>query len=288
MQIFSSLTSFLGGNAQVIILAGLAYLLFAGIFYLVFYVWENKKYWYAKIQQRYPESKHIIRDLKYSAATVVVFGSVTFLVSLAIKHGFTLVYKPIDKYGYSWFFFSIVLMVIMHDAYFYWTHRLLHWKPLFKWVHKAHHLSHNPTPFSAYAFHPVEALINVGIVPLVAFTIPSHVLAITLFTTYQLFVNVLGHLGFELLPKGFARHKVTKWHNTFTHHNLHHQFVKCNYGLYLNFWDRIMKTNHPHYEEHFDKVAERRKKNKIVLNGAVEEQGHSVGTKEMLNPKGII
>ena len=30
---------------------------------------------------------------------------------------------------------------------------------------------------------------------------------------------------------------------------MHHRLVKCNYGLYFNFWDRVMKTNHPHYEE---------------------------------------
>jgi lathosterol oxidase len=173
-------------------------------------------------------------------------------------------------------------MVIVHDAYFYWTHRLLHWKPLFKVVHITHHLSRNPTPFSAYAFHPLEALINVGIVPLVAFTIPAHVSAIVIFTIYQLLINVLGHLGFELLPKWFAHNKVTKWHNTFTHHNLHHQFVKYNYGLYLNFWDRIMNTNHPHYEHHFDKVVERTEKSEIVLSGKVAHQEPDATTEHTL------
>ena len=42
------------------------YLLFTGSFYLFFYVWKNKKYWMAKIQQRYPERKHIIHEIKYS------------------------------------------------------------------------------------------------------------------------------------------------------------------------------------------------------------------------------
>jgi hypothetical protein len=27
----------------------------------------------------------------------------------------------------------------LHDTWFYWTHRLLHWRPLYKWVHFEHH-----------------------------------------------------------------------------------------------------------------------------------------------------
>jgi len=154
-------------------------------------------------------------------------------------------------------------MIVLHDTYFYWTHRLMHWKPLFKLAHKTHHLSTNPTPFAAYAFHPIEALVEVGIIPLIAFTIPHHASAITIFSLYSLLLNVTGHLGYELFPKGFASHKLFKWHNTSTHHNMHHRLVKCNYGLYFNFWDRLMKTNHPHYEQSFNAVIETREQGKI-------------------------
>jgi len=196
---------------------------------------------------------------------MLVFGGVILLVVWASKNGFTRVYAPLNKYGYGWYFFSIVLMVLLHDTYFYWTHRLLHWKPLFKLVHKTHHLSINPTPFAAYAFHPVEALVEVGIIPLIAFTIPYHPTAITIFSLYALLLNVMGHLGFEFFPKGFVSHRLFKWHNTSTHHNMHHRLVKCNYGLYFNFWDRIMHTNHPHYEQSFEDVVETREQGKIEM-----------------------
>jgi lathosterol oxidase len=241
------------------------YLLLTGIFYLFFYVWKHKKYWYSKIQQRYPERKHIIHEIKYSVLSMVIFGVVILLVIWAAKNGLTRAYTPIDKYGYAWYFFSIGLMILIHDTYFYWTHRFMHLKPIFKWVHKIHHLSINPTPFAAYAFHPVEALIEVGIIPLIAFTIPHHPSAIGIFSIYSLLLNVLGHLGYELFPKGFASHRLFKWHNTSTHHNMHHRLVKCNYGLYFNFWDRLMKTNHPNYEESFNEVVEQREQGKMPL-----------------------
>jgi len=240
----------------------LRYLVFTGAFYLIFYVWKNKALWRAKIQQRYPENKHIIREITFSFITILIFGAIIMLVIWAGSKGLTCAYPTIAQYGYAWYFVSIGLMIVMHDTYFYWTHRLMHWKPLFKWVHKTHHLSTNPTPFAAYAFHPLEAVVEIGIIPLIAFTIPYHRSAMTVFSLYALLLNVIGHLGYELFPKGFASHRLFKWHNTSTHHNMHHRLVKCNYGLYFNIWDRLMNTNHPHYEETFDAIAEQRKQGK--------------------------
>jgi lathosterol oxidase len=234
------------------------YLLFTGAAYFFFYVWRKKHYWASKIQQRYPENKHVIREILYSVSTILIFGVVVLAITWAGFHGYTRVYSNISDYGWTYLIFSILLMIVLHDTYFYWTHRLMHWKPLFKLVHRVHHLSINPTPFAAYAFHPIEAVVEIGIIPLVVFTIPHHGLVILVFSIYTLLLNVMGHLGYELFPKGFASHKFFKWHNTSTHHNMHHRLVKCNYGLYFNFWDRVMGTNHPDYEKAFDKVIEKR------------------------------
>jgi sterol desaturase/sphingolipid hydroxylase (fatty acid hydroxylase superfamily) len=246
------------------------YLLFAGSLYLFFYVWKNERYWRSKIQQRCPENKHVFREIGYSVITICIFGAVILSTIWAGKHGLTRVYPHISQHGSIYYILSIVLMIVLHDTYFYWTHRAMHWKPLFKWVHKTHHLSNNPTPFAAYAFHPAEAFVEVGIIPLIAFTIPHHPTAITIFGIYSLALNVVGHLGYELFPKGFASHFLFKWHNTSTHHNMHHRLVKCNYGLYFNFWDRVMGTNHPDYEKSFDEVIEQRQQAKAALNIPVE------------------
>ncbi|MDO3640470.1 sterol desaturase family protein [Mucilaginibacter sp. L3T2-6] len=252
------------------------YLVFTGSFYLLFYVWRKKRYWYAKIQQRYPDKKHIIREVTYSFFTVLIFGVIIMLTVIAGMKGLTPVYAPADKYGWFYYFFSILLMILMHDTYFYWTHRLMHWKPLFKWVHRVHHLSVNPTPFAAYAFHPVEAVIEVGIIPLIAFIIPHHATTIVIFGLYSLLMNVMGHLGYELFPKGFASHRFFKWHNTSTHHNMHHRLTRCNYGLYFNFWDRVMHTNHATYEDSYDKVVGQREQGKLIRQSLKTEAGEPV------------
>jgi lathosterol oxidase len=269
MHIFSSAYSI--ESLETAFFMSVRFFLLAGSIFLFLYVWKKKKYWSAKIQQRYPGNKQLLHEIKYSFFTILIFGLVIFQVMWASKTRLTLIYYPIDKYGYAYYFFSIPLMFLVHDAYFYWTHRFLHWKPVFKMVHKVHHYSINPTPFSSYCFHPLEALIEVGIFPLLVFTIPYHVSAIAVFSVYTLTMNVMGHTGYEFFPKWFARHKILKWHNTATHHNMHHKFVKCNYGLYFNFWDRVMKTNHAKYEEYFEKVVDKRQHGETNLDGPVKQ-----------------
>jgi sterol desaturase/sphingolipid hydroxylase (fatty acid hydroxylase superfamily) len=260
-----------GEIARVLFSVVSRYFIFAGIFYFVFYVWKNRKFWYAKIQQRYPENKHILREIGYSLSSMLIFGTIIIFTIIAGQKGYTRVYNNIHQYGYFYFFFSMILMIFLHDTYFYWTHRLMHWKPLFRIAHKTHHLSINPTPFAAYAFHPIEAVIEVGIIPLIAFVIPYHPIALVVFTIYSLLLNVVGHLGFEIFPKGFANHRLFKWHNTSTHHNMHHRLTKCNYGLYFNIWDRLMKTNHPEYEKSFDDVIEKREQGKLLPDTRLEK-----------------
>ena len=34
---------------------------------------------------------------------------------------------------------TVVVLDYLHDAWFYWTHRLLHWRPLYAHVHAIHH-----------------------------------------------------------------------------------------------------------------------------------------------------
>jgi uncharacterized protein (DUF2147 family) len=71
--------------------------------------------------------------------------------------------------------------------------------------------------------------------------------------------NVIGHLGFEILPKGFTRNKWVNWNTVITHHNMHHEHFHYNYGLYFSWWDRLMKTEHEKYHETFDEVKSRPK-----------------------------
>ena len=150
-------------------------------------------------------------------------------------------------------------MFIIHDTYFYWTHRLMHHPKIFRWFHLVHHLSTNPSPWAAYSFHPLEAIVEAGIFAVFLFTIPMHPLHLAIFFFIMIVYNVYGHLGYELYPKDFSSHWLGKWINTSVNHNQHHQYFKGNYGLYFLWWDRWMKTIRSDYDEKFSSVKEQRK-----------------------------
>jgi lathosterol oxidase len=122
-------------------------------------------------------------------------------------------------------------------------------------------LSTNPSPWAAFAFHPYEAIIEAGIVVVIAFIMPVHPLALALFLLFMMVYNVYGHLGYELYPNGFSRSWLGRWINTSVNHNQHHQFYKGNYGLYFLWWDRWMGTLRPDYDEKFDEVTSRQSPN---------------------------
>ncbi|HNR20848.1 MAG: sterol desaturase family protein [Bacteroidetes bacterium] len=229
----------------------LRYLIIAGGAFVIFYVVLKHKFSSKRIQKKFPSNKDFVREIIYSLLTFVIFSFIGIFISLCKRNGFTLMYNDINDYGIVWYVISIILMLLLHDTYFYWTHRLMHHKKIFPVFHKVHHLSNNPSPWAAFAFHPLEAVIEGGILILIVFIIPSHLSAILIFLVIMTVMNVIGHLGYELYPKNFLKNSFSRLNNTSTHHNMHHRLVNCNYGLYFNWWDKWMGTNHKDYNSEF-------------------------------------
>ena len=235
----------------------LRYTLFAGLAFTLFYILKKKAFAWARIQEKHPRARIILSEVQHSAYTAFIFALMAVALYFLREAGYTQIYTDISTYGWGYFLLSFLLLVLLHDTYFYWMHRLLHHPKLFRIFHWVHHLSHNPTPWASLSFHPLEALAEVAIIPIAALLIPFHPLALLLLATWSLIWNVIGHLGYELFPKGFVHHPFLRWFNTSTHHNMHHQRSGCNYGLYFNFWDTWMGTNHPEYRNTFDQIKRR-------------------------------
>jgi sterol desaturase/sphingolipid hydroxylase (fatty acid hydroxylase superfamily) len=229
------------------------YLVAAGaLFVLVWIVWRERLA--HRLIGKWASSKDMKREIAYSLSTAIVFSIIGTIVKLGTGRVFRM-YEGIGSRGWAWFFFSIVVLVVLQDTYFYWTHRAMHHRWLFKRFHRAHHLSHNPSPWAAYAFSPLEALVQAIYVPLVLLVLPVHELALFAFLLFMITRNVVGHAGVELFPRGFVRGPLRVVSTTTTHHALHHRRADVNYGLYFPWWDWVMKTTHPSYEATFDEVT---------------------------------
>lgn len=235
------------------------YLIFSGGTFLLWYVIKKRAWFHLKIQQTFPKQTQLLVELKYSFSTIIIFtvyGIVMFL--LRIHYGITgHLYNNIHEHSIFYFVASVFLLIIMHDTYFYWTHRFMHHPRIYKYVHKVHHYSTNPTPLAVYSFHPFEAFVNGGFVYFALFTIPVHLFALIIFLLLFIFTDIVLHLGYEIFPKGLVRHRLFKFISSSTHHNMHHQHVRGNYGLYFTFWDRLMGTQNENYNERYEEVTHR-------------------------------
>ena len=234
------------------------YFLIAGTAFLLFYLLLKNVLASKKIQQRYPMFSDYAREIGYSILTIAIFTSIPVLLIMnpAVRP-YTTYNTDINQHGWFYFFAAFFIMLILPDTYFYWSHRLMHHKRLFNYFHLVHHQSVNPSPRAAYAFHPLEAIVEVGIVLIFLFTIPIHTFHLPFFFLFMIVYNVYGHPGYELYPKGFSKNPIGKWINTSVNHNQHHQYYKGNYGLYFLSRDRVMGTIRADYVERFEEVKNR-------------------------------
>jgi sterol desaturase/sphingolipid hydroxylase (fatty acid hydroxylase superfamily) len=234
------------------------YLCFAGVAFVIFHVLLRRRILHKKIQQTYPRGSDYVREIAYSLLTCVIFGVVATVVFSPVVRPFTRLYLEIAEHGWTYLFASIPLMIFIHDAYFYWMHRFMHWKPVYRAIHVVHHRSRNPSPWAALAFHPLEALLEAGLLVPLALVMPVHPVALLIFFLWTTFFNVGGHMGFEVYPRWLTESRWGRWLNTSTNHNLHHQNPHGNYGLFFRFWDEWMGTTHESYEEALHEVQDRK------------------------------
>jgi sterol desaturase/sphingolipid hydroxylase (fatty acid hydroxylase superfamily) len=253
----------------------LMYFVFAGAAYLIFYVILKKALSHRIIQKKFEKNDRIFDEIKFSISTIIIFTLNFAIVWELQKRGYTRHYD-LDFSHFTWqnagyLVLSAFIMMLMHDTYFYWAHRLMHHPTLYRHVHQVHHRSTNPSPWAAFYFHPLEAFAEFGIIYVIVFTLPYNEIGILLFYAYQMFINVMGHLSIELFPTSYSKNGVLKIHNSITHHNMHHKYFNYNYGLYLNVWDGIMGTVHPKYYETFEEVTSRPTSHKELVAIKLEE-----------------
>lgn len=220
----------------------LYYFVPAILFYYEFYIRNRVRWQSLKIQQKYPDGCQIRREIKSSLIAVIIFSFTGLLMYECAIRGYTKVYFNITDYSLLYFGLSFFINLFINDALFYWTHRFMHLKRVFRYIHLVHHKSSVPTPFDFLTFHPVEAIIHGMTYFLLIIIIPIHPIMFELFHLYNLILNVGGHSGYELMPQKLRRLWFFNWQNTTTNHDLHHKKFKCNYGNYFIIWDMLMNT----------------------------------------------
>ena len=138
------------------------------------------------------------------------------------------------------------VMVVVHDTYFYWCHRLLHTKKFWD-IHGVHHQATDPTVVTSHVFHYIETIINytfivwftllAGLIVGGVFFIPSLV-----FTVFTITWNIYGHGAKNLLPDSITQSWLGRCIVWPSYHLEHHRKGNGNFEFFFTFWDRLMDT----------------------------------------------
>jgi sterol desaturase/sphingolipid hydroxylase (fatty acid hydroxylase superfamily) len=227
-----------------------------------------------KIREDSPAARQLLVEFAFSMRSIALFATVALAQSLMSRLGAYPLTHVSVLWGGLWFWPSLVLMIIGHDAYYYWTHRAMHHPRLFRAFHSRHHRSHNPSPFTAYSFDVSEAAVMASFVILWPFLVPTPWAVVSLFILHQIVKNTFAHCGYELMPMTADGRPLLDWLTTTTHHDLHHAHSNSNFGLYFTWWDRWMGTENPDYRAAFARAASRRTAAKVSVS-LVEANGAS-------------
>jgi Delta7-sterol 5-desaturase len=191
-----------------------------------------------------PLSAQIRREILWSLLACLIFGVPAGIVAWGWKaHGWTRIYSDAHAMPLWWMPVSLALYLLAHDAWFYWTHRAMHDRRLFRLAHAVHHASRPPTAWTAMSFHPIEAVTGAVVIPALVFVVPIHAGVLGLVLTIMTVMGVTNHMGWEIFPRWLVHGPLGGWLITATHHQQHHDLYRCNYGLYFRLWDRLCGTD---------------------------------------------
>ena len=126
---------------------------------------------------------------------------------------------------------QLLVCIVAQDTIFYWSHRALHHKLLFRPIHRKHHLFRHVRPYMATYAHTVEDLANV-----VAFFAAPALLGVSwqvmaIWIAVRVWETYEAHSGY-----GFTR--IASRH---AFHHLH--ATKGCLGSFFGIWDRLMGTD---------------------------------------------
>ena len=149
---------------------------------------------------------------------------------------------------------SLVFFALCAEVYFYHCHRLLHHPLLYPHVHKVHHEFTYPIALECIYFHPVESVLNFGVVASGPLILGSHVTLLYLFTVIGVANVLIHHCGHEVPLDSFGLGSMTH------QHDFHHKVFNRNFGV-IGICDTLYGTRAPYdsYHERWEKARQAQK-----------------------------
>ncbi|MEM9947160.1 MAG: sterol desaturase family protein [Cyanobacteria bacterium P01_D01_bin.36] len=236
------------------IVTALGYIAVSGSLYGLFFLRRS-----AKVQPI--ATKHLVEerslgkiwaairhDVILSLWSSAIFAICASVMTTAYTLGYTRLYLDPSEHSLWYVAFSLCLVIFLQDTYFYFTHRLAHHPKCYRWLHKGHHQSNNPTPWTAFSFDPGEALLQALYIMAAVCLIPMHISVLCAVVLVMSLGALIHHFSIRIFQDSALGSWLGSWMVGPMHHWFHHRKYTVHYGLYFTFWDKLLGTHREGYE----------------------------------------
>eukprot|EP00811_Abedinium_folium_P034029 NODE_6947_length_1622_cov_14.913712.p1 GENE.NODE_6947_length_1622_cov_14.913712~~NODE_6947_length_1622_cov_14.913712.p1 ORF type:complete len:424 (+),score=60.42 NODE_6947_length_1622_cov_14.913712:99-1370(+) len=191
--------------------------------------WGQRKF----MPDNWPSPINMLHNLWYTFLGVLVWTA----FEVCVVHGYATGRLPYISDGEAFatagntarMLIYTLLVPIWRSVHFYFSHRLIHARPLYKFVHSLHHRNTDIEPFAGLCMHPVEHMWYLSCIAPSLYLLGSPV---------HFLFN-----GMHLLLSPAASHSGFEDHmQSDQFHYLHHAYFGCNYGSAGVPLDRLFGT----------------------------------------------
>ena len=152
--------------------------------------------------------------------------------------------------------------MLCEDFTFYFTHRFLHWGPIYKRIHKIHHSYKTTVGITAEYCHPVEFVFGNMLPSAIGPALlgpKAHIVTVFAWYVIRFGETLDGHCGYEFSWSPF---RLIPLSGSAEYHDFHHSANVGNYSSFFCIWDTIFGTNKDYYtylEERSKSTAKKEK-----------------------------
>lgn len=205
--------------------------------------WVNNRNPERRIQKSRRGEKRMKAEIRQSMASILV-TCLSVAIGLFAQHqGWAL-----TPWTFNWWTCvpMFLLTMVLFDTWFYFAHRALHTEVLYKY-HVLHHKSVAPTVWSNDSIGLVDTALSQGFYAVIVFILPISPIILLVHNAFDRLNGTFGHAGFEYFASSTSRYPSPMLCTIY--HDQHHAEFRFNYANYFSFWDRIMGTISPVYDE---------------------------------------
>lgn len=186
-----------------------------------------------KVQQDRWLSKTLHDEEEYTGTRNAFVGG--FLGVFLIVGTPNCLYSCVHEHSLLYHALSYPIFFLWVEFYAYWMHRLHHTRFIYKRIHKQHHRYVAPTPFSAYAMHPLE-FVSFVVGPMsIIYMLPLHLVPVILNLFYIGFHAIVDHSGIDFRAD-------IPFQAPVRFHDDHHRYFHANYGQSVMLFDWMFGT----------------------------------------------